>query len=161
MMPPTNARIAALFDDLADVLEIKKDGWFKIRAYRRAAEAIRGLPETLESLVREGRDLKAIPGIGEAIARKIGELVATGRVATYEREKGSLPEAFRLLVDLPGFGPKVAWRLVQETGAETREELERALVGNPPAWLSIRGEGSVEAILERLPGRLPPGVVKV
>ena len=85
VMPPTNARIAALFDDLADVLEIKKDGWFKIRAYRRAAEAIRGLPETLESLVREGRDLKAIPGIGEAIARKIGELVATGRVATYER----------------------------------------------------------------------------
>ena len=154
-MPSTNAQIAALFDDLSDVLEIKKENWFKIRAYRRAAEAIRGLSEALESLVREGRDIQAIPGVGEAIATKIGELVTTGRVATYEREKGSLTEAFQLLVDFPGFGPKVAWQITQETGAETREELESALVECPPTWLPTVGEGSVEAILEHLLGQSP------
>jgi DNA polymerase (family 10) len=153
-MPFTNAQIAALFDDLADVLEIKKERWFKVRAYRRAAEVIRGFSETLEGLVQEGRDLKAIPGIGEAIAAKTAELVTTGRVATYEREKGSLPETFRILVDLPGFGPKLAWRVVQETGAETLEELGSALAGRPPTWLPIAGEGSVEAVLERLADRV-------
>ena len=157
-MPYTNTAIAGLFDDLADILEIKKELVFKVRAYRRAAQIIRELPESLEGLVRQGLRLESIPGIGQAIAKKIAELTATGRVATYEREKAALPEAFRLLVGLPGFSPKTAWRVVQETGVTSREELERAMAQVQLEWLPATGAVSVEAI--RMGLRAEPAAVR-
>jgi DNA polymerase (family 10) len=154
-MPQTNAQIARVFDDLAEVLEIKKELVFKVRAYRRAAQVIRGLPEPLEEMVHRGRDLKGIPGVGEAIAKKVVELVATGRAATYEREKASLPPLFQLLASLPGLTPKTAWQLLQETGATTSAELEHALEGDSPAWLPLTGEGSAQALRAALHVRSP------
>jgi DNA polymerase (family 10) len=145
-MPYTNAEIAGVFEGLAEVLEIKKELVFKVRAYRRAAEVIRSLPEPLEGMVRQGRELKGIPGVGEAIAKKIAELVATGRVATYEREKSSLPPIMQLLMDVPGVSPKTAWRVLQETGATTPGELERALDSGKLAWLPAAGPGSATEV---------------
>ncbi len=77
--------------EIADLLERKKDNWFKIRAYRKAAGTIEGLPLPVEQLVAEGR-LKDIPGIGEAINKKITELVTTGKLEYLERLKAELVE---------------------------------------------------------------------
>ena len=77
--------------EIADLLEQKKDNWFKIRAYRKAAGAIEGLPLPVEQLVAEGR-LKEVPGVGEAINKKITELVATGKLEYLERVKAELVE---------------------------------------------------------------------
>ena len=77
--------------EIADLLEQKKDNWFKIRAYRKAAGTIEGLPVPVEQLVAEGR-LKEVPGIGEAINKKIAELVTTGRLEYLERLKAELVE---------------------------------------------------------------------
>ncbi len=81
-----NTEIAVAFSDIADLLKLKKDNIFKIRAYEKVAKAIEQLPVEVEQLVREGR-LKEIPGVGEAINKKITELVNTGRLEFYEKLK--------------------------------------------------------------------------
>jgi len=81
-----NAEIASVFADIAHRLELKKDNIFKIRAYRKVARSLEQLPLEVEQLVRENR-LKEIPGAGEAITKKIAELVTTGRLEYYEKLK--------------------------------------------------------------------------
>ena len=86
-----NSEIAAIFDDIAEMLKLKKDNIFKIRAYQRVARAIEELPVAVEQLVSEDR-LNEIPGAGEAITKKITELVTTGNLGYYERLKAEFPE---------------------------------------------------------------------
>ncbi|MFC1954152.1 hypothetical protein ACFLU7_01185 [Chloroflexota bacterium] len=86
-----NTEIAAVFDDIAYLLKCKKDNIFKIRAYEKVARSIESLPVEVEQLVRENR-LKEIPGAGEAITKKITELVNTGRLEYYEKLKAEFPE---------------------------------------------------------------------
>ena len=86
-----NAEIAVIFRDIADLLEKKKENWFKIRTYRKAADSIGGLSVPVEQMVTEDR-LKEISGVGEAITKKITELVTTGSLEYYERLKAELRE---------------------------------------------------------------------
>ncbi len=86
-----NTEIAAVFQDIARLLELKKENIFKIRAYRRVAPAIEQLPVEITQLAREGR-LREIPGAGEAIIKKITEMVSTGRLEFYERLKAEFPQ---------------------------------------------------------------------
>jgi DNA polymerase (family 10) len=86
-----NSEIAAVFEDIAELLKLKKDNIFKIRAYQKAARSMNQLPVEVERLADEGR-LKEIPGAGEAITKKITELLTTGKLAYYERLKTELPE---------------------------------------------------------------------
>jgi len=81
-----NIEIASIFQDIANILRTKKNNIFKIRAYEKVARSIGESTTDLEQLVAEGR-LKEIPGAGEAIARKITELVATGKLDFYEKLK--------------------------------------------------------------------------
>jgi DNA polymerase (family X) len=84
----TNAEISSIFTDIADMLTLKKENIFKIRAYEKVARSIAELKEPVEKLAAEGR-LKEIPGAGEAIQKKLTELAATGRLAFYEKLKAS------------------------------------------------------------------------
>ena len=86
-----NAEIAQVFIDIAELLKLKKDNIFKIRAYQKAARSIEEMPEEVEKLVAEGK-LREVPGVGEAITKKITELVTTGRLGYYEKLKGEFPE---------------------------------------------------------------------
>ena len=87
----TNSEIASIFNDFVEMLKLKKDNIFKIRAYQKVARAIGELTEPVEKLVAENR-LKEIPGAGEAITKKLTELVTTGRLAFYEKLKQEFPE---------------------------------------------------------------------
>ena len=91
MLPVKNAEIAAIFDDIAEMLKLKKDNIFKVRAYRKVARSIEQLPLEVEKLVREDR-LREIPGAGEAITKKITELITTGRLEYYEKLKAESPQ---------------------------------------------------------------------
>jgi DNA polymerase (family 10) len=86
-----NAEIAAIFEDIAHRLELKKDNIFKIRAYRKVARSIEQLPLEVEQLVRENR-LREIPGAGEAITKKLTELITTGKLQYYEKLKAESPQ---------------------------------------------------------------------
>ena len=85
----TNAEIAAIFEDIAGMLRVKKDNTFKIRAYEKVARSINELTVPVAQLASEGR-LKEVPGAGEAIVKKINELVTTGRLGYYEKLKAEL-----------------------------------------------------------------------
>ena len=91
----SNARwysaLVSVFADIAYLLKCRKDNIFKIRAYRKAARAIEELPVAVAELVAGDR-LREIPGVGEAITRKLTELVTTGRLGYYERLKAEFPE---------------------------------------------------------------------
>jgi DNA polymerase (family 10) len=82
----TNSEIAAVFEDIARLLPKNRENIFKIRAYQKAARAIMQFPEPVAKLVADGR-LREIPGVGAAIAKKITELVTTGKLAFLERLK--------------------------------------------------------------------------
>lgn len=86
-----NKEVAAIFEDIACRLELKKDNIFKIRAYRKVARSIEQLPVEVEQMAREGR-LREIAGAGEAIAKKITELITTGRLEYYEKLKAESPQ---------------------------------------------------------------------
>ncbi|MCL0041355.1 hypothetical protein M1N08_01210, partial [Dehalococcoidia bacterium] len=86
-----NSQIAKVFADIADLLELKGENRFKIRAYQKVVRSIEHLPVEVEQLVAEDK-LREIPGVGEAIAKKITELVTTGRLGYYEKLKAEFPE---------------------------------------------------------------------
>jgi len=86
-----NSEVAGVFQEIADFLELKKDNVFKVRAYQKADKSIGELPVDVEQLAREDK-LKEIPGVGEAITKKITELVTTGRLKYYEKLKAEVAE---------------------------------------------------------------------
>ena len=85
-----NAEIARIFHDIAEMLTLKKESIFKIRAYQKVARAIEELPIPVTRLAAEGR-LKEITGAGEAITGKITEMITTGKLEYYEKLKKELP----------------------------------------------------------------------
>ncbi len=144
-----NAAVAKVFEDIADLLELKEENAFKIRAYQKAARTIENLPVEVSQLLAEGK-LREIPGIGEALEKKITELVTTGRLGYYEKLRDEFPEGISLLMEIPGIGPKTALRLSQELGISTIDELERAASNGRVAALYRFGEKTAENILRRV-----------
>jgi len=144
-----NPAIAQVFQDMADLLELKDDNPFKVRAYRRAASTIVGLPVELELLHMEGR-LRDVPGVGEAISTKISELLTTGQLKAYDRLRAEFPEDILTLVAIPGVGPKTAILLYRELGISSVDELEKALMGGQVAALHRLGEKAAENILNHI-----------
>ena len=87
----TNLEIAAIFRQLADLLIQKKENWFKIRSYRKVAEEIEKLAEDISMVSNENR-LREIPGVGDAIEKKIKEILATGKLQLIDRLKSEIAE---------------------------------------------------------------------
>jgi len=119
-----NFQIASIFNQIADLLEIKEDNPFKIRAYRRAAQNLESLTENLEILAQEDR-LQEIPGIGKDLSEKIKEFIVKGKISSFEELKKSIPEGVMQMLEIPGVGPKTAKMLYEEVGIKTIEELEK------------------------------------
>jgi len=123
-----NFELARLFDLMGDVLELKGENAFRIRAYRRAARNLESLTEDVEVLAREGR-LEDIPGIGADLAGKIQEYLRTGRVAEIAAATKGIPRGVVELMKVPGIGPKTAKLLYERegiTGVTRLEKLARA-----------------------------------
>ncbi len=119
-----NLAIARVFAEIGDLLEIKNENPFKIRAYRNAAETIAHHPDQIAAL-GPGERL-ALPGIGKDLAAKIGELVDTGAVAYHLELLQEFPPTILDLLHLQGVGPKTVALLYHHLGIRTLEELEAA-----------------------------------
>jgi DNA polymerase (family 10) len=145
-----NSDVAKIFQDIADLLELKGENVFKIRAYQKAARAIEYHPRELEAMIDEGEDLQSIPGVGEAIAKKAAELVTTGKLGYYENLKGEFPQGITNLLDVPGIGPKTANKLSSELGISSVDELERAINDGRVAGLFRLGERTADNILHQI-----------
>lgn len=133
-----NLRLAAIFREMADLLEVKGESVFKIRAYRRAAEQLEQLPEELGEVVRSGA-IDHLPGFGKALAAKAREFVATGQVAAHQELLAEYPPQVLELLRVPGVGPKLADRLFREAGVTSLDDLEAA--AREGRLRSLRGFG--------------------
>jgi DNA polymerase (family 10) len=125
-MPVHNADIAALFEEIADRLEIQGANPFRIRAYRNAARTLGELPQEARALLEKGEDLTRLPGIGDDLAAKVREIVDTGRCSLLERLRRELPPAVTELLQIPGLGPKRVKALYHDLEVQTVEQLYRA-----------------------------------
>ncbi|MGH9839661.1 MAG: helix-hairpin-helix domain-containing protein [Blastocatellia bacterium] len=106
----SNLEIAEVFRRLANLMELREDNPFKIRAYRTAAETIEDTQTPLADMLSAGDPsegkarLKELPGIGEAISKKIADLLATGTFKAYEEIKAEIPETTLDLLKVEGVG---------------------------------------------------------
>ena len=119
-----NPAIARIFSEIADLLEIKNENAFKIRAYRNASETIAHATDKLASCTDE--QLRAIPGIGKDLAAKIREIADTGDSRYHRELLEQFPPTILDLLHLQGVGPKTVAMLYAQLGIKTIEELETA-----------------------------------
>ena len=140
-MPVQNAEIAAMFDQAAELLEIEGENQFRVRAYRRAARVVGGLPQSVKSLLAAGRDLSELPGIGKDLAGKIAEIVATGHFKLLDQLKKKLPGELGEIAALPGLGPKRVKLLHDKLKVRTFDDLRRVV--KTGRLHEIRGFGPV------------------
>jgi DNA polymerase (family 10) len=110
---------------IANLLDLKGDSFFKTRAYRIAAQTIEVLDEDVEKLVHQGT-IESIPGIGEALAKKIKELIQTGKLDYLEQLKKEVPLGLIDLLGISGLGPKKVAALYKNLGITTLQGLKEA-----------------------------------
>jgi DNA polymerase (family 10) len=118
-----NKFVADTLSMIADLLDLKGDVFYKTRAYRLAAQNIEALDQDIETFVTQGT-LESIPGIGEALAKKITELVTTGKLMYLEDLKKEVPSGLIDLLSIPGLGPKKVAAMYSKLGITTLKELQ-------------------------------------
>lgn len=141
-----NVELADIFNNIAKILKIKDENKFKIRAYERVAAILENLPIEIETLYRSGR-LDEIPGVGPAIAQKIGELIETGRLEYYEKLKKTIPAGVLELLNVPEVGPRKAKLFYEELQIDSIDKLEEAAKKHRLQKLPKMGEKAEENIL--------------
>ena len=141
-----NQFVADVLYQIADLLDLKGEIFFKTRAYRTAAQAIEVLDEDIEVVAKEGR-LREIPGVGEALAKKIKELIDTGKLEYFEKLKKEIPMGLLNMLKIPGLGPKKVAAVYQHLGVKTIEELRQACLEGKLRTLDGFGETTENNIL--------------
>jgi len=152
-VPLHNADIAAVFEEIADLLELGDENPFRIRAYRNAARVVGGLSLDLAAKLAEGAELPKLAGIGADLSGKIREIAATGSCKLLEQLRGRFPAGITELLALPGLGPKRV-RALHEARIASLEDLRRAArAGKLPALPGF-GEKTAQRILEAVQTQL-------
>ena len=122
-------KLAELFLEIGEWLELKGDNPFKIRAYESAARVFEQLEEDPAALARNGK-LEELPGVGKAIAAKALEFFETGRIVYHDELRSSIPAVLFELVKIPGLGAKKARLIYEKLGVQSIGELEYACKEN-------------------------------
>ena len=141
-----NKLIAGIFRDIAQMLEIKGENFFRIRAYEKAAENVESLPDDIEAFAKEDK-LKDIPGIGKDLEEKIKEIVSTGELKYLEELKKDIPEGLLEMLNVPGIGPKTAKLLYEKLDIQDVVMLERMAHAGKIRGLPGMGKKTEENIL--------------
>ncbi len=120
-----NREVAAILEEVANILEILGDNPYKIRAYRKAAHSICELGEDLEDLWRQGK-LHTVDGVGKAIQSKIEEILQTGSLKYHQELLDRVPRGVLRMLDLPGLGPRTVRVIYEHLGITNLNDLLEA-----------------------------------
>ncbi|GAA1012882.1 DNA polymerase/3'-5' exonuclease PolX [Acrocarpospora pleiomorpha] len=134
-MARANDEAAAALEEYAELFALNGGDAFRVRSYQKAAKSIAGHPEDLRSV-----PVRQIPGVGEAIAKKVEEFLARGSFRQLDDLRGKVPDGVRRLTRIPSLGPKKALFLFQELGVDSPEALAEAIRGGRLA--GVRGFGA-------------------
>jgi len=148
----TNAELAAVLSEMADLLEIGGENHFRVLSYRRAAEVVAGAGREISALLaEEGPDaLEELPGIGKGLAQHLAELAATGELAEHNELKSQYPPGLLEMLRLPGLGPKRLALIYRELGVGSVEELAEVARAHRLRDLPGMGAKSEENLLHGL-----------
>ena len=149
-MPVHNADVAAIFEEIADLLDLNGANEFRIRAYRNAARTLGQLSQPVTDLIEEGADLSELPEIGDDLAGKIETIVETGTLPLLEELEEKIDPAMVELMDVPGLGPKRVRALHEELGITTRADLKAAAEEGRIRAVKGFGEKTEQNILKGL-----------
>jgi DNA polymerase (family 10) len=150
-----NREIAAVFEEISNLMRILQDDpkWtFKSAAYDRAKRSIESYPERLEDLARDPhRKLTEIPGVGEDLAKKILELVETGKCQYHEEQLAKIPGSLLELLQLQTVGPQKVRLFYKELDIKSIDDLEAAAKAGRLrnlAGMSVKSEENILKALE-------------
>ncbi len=143
----TNKELAAIFNSIADLLEIKGEVVYKVLAYRRAATSLEDYTPELAEVWRASGKLPKLAGVGEALAGKLEELLTTGKLAFYEKLKQEVPAGVAEMLAIPDVGPKRAALFWKQLGLVSVAQLEAAARGGKLRDLPGMGEKSEAKII--------------
>ncbi|MBN2317390.1 MAG: DNA polymerase/3'-5' exonuclease PolX [Sedimentisphaerales bacterium] len=121
-----NKDIADVFEQVADLLEIKGDNPFRIRAYRNAARTVGNLSRNVSDLISQEEDLTQYPGVGKDLAGKIEQVATTGELKLLERLRRQIPGELSELMKIPGLGPKRVATMYHELDISKPDQLQKA-----------------------------------
>src|SRR5215470_2796562 len=142
----TNTELSALFERIANLLDISGEQGFRVNAYHRAARVVKDLPKDVAAMLAEG-SLAEVDGIGKGMLEKIEQYVRTGKIDKHEELAATVPAGLPALLDIPGMGPKKVAIVWKELGVETLEALKQAIASGAAAKLKGFGEKSVAQIM--------------
>ena len=142
----SNEKIAQILYEIADLLELKGVE-FKPRAYRRAARSIEELDKDIVELSKDGK-LQEIPGVGQAIAKKVVEIVRSGDLNYLKQLREEFPAGLLQIMEVPEIGPKTTMRLYKDLRITNLHELKKAAEEHKVRELRGFGERSEETILK-------------
>lgn len=151
-----NYLVSFIFSDIADMLEIKGENIFKIRAYRKAARTVANLTDDIENLVKTS-SISSIEGIGKALEEKIKEIIKSGTCEYYEKLKSEVPKGLVEMLKIPGLGAKRIRTIYERLNITTIDELEQAakqckLRGLP--GIGVKTEQSILKGIQMLKGKI-------
>ncbi len=149
-MPLHNSDIADKFNRVADLLDIKGENPYRIRAYRNAAQTISGLSRSVAESVENEEDLSELSGIGKDLAGKIEEIVKTGGLEQLRQLEKEVPTGLLQLLSIEDLGPKRVKQLHEEIGVKSIEDLEKAAKEGKIQQMEGFGKKTAEKILEAI-----------
>ncbi len=144
----TNQEISKILSQTADMLEIKGENPFKIRAYRNVAKIIENSSKDFEKLVKDGFDLTKIPGIGKDLSEYIKEIVLTKKFSKLEELKKEIPVGLLEMLSIEGLGPKRVKQIYDAFGVTSLEELKKYAESGELDKLPGFGPKLIEKILK-------------
>lgn len=145
-MDVSNQKIADMFNEMADLLDIEGDNPFRVRAYRNASRIVSDFPQKITDLVAQGKDLTQWPGIGKSLAEKIATIVKTGRLPQLEVEEKRIPPVLVELTKISGLGPKRIKAIYYAYHVKSIAELQKLAEEGKIAALPGFGEKTESAI---------------
>ncbi len=146
-----NGSIADIFDEMAELLELRGENQFRVRAYRNGSKTIRELTEQVSDILADSsRDLRKFPGIGDTLADKCKVMVETGKLPQLEELRANTPAVLVKMTRIPGVGAKKAMLLQKELGIQSLEDLRQACLDQKVRVLKGFGAKTEEAILAGL-----------
>jgi hypothetical protein len=153
-MGVSNAKIGAYLDEIARLRQLHGDSSFRVAAYRNAAITVRNCQRSVAEIYEQDgqRGLRQLPAVGTSLARRIAEIVRSGRSRLLERL--SHQKRADLLATLPSVGPRLAGRIQATLGTDSLEELLRAAHDGRLRRVEGLGRKRVQAIRESLASRL-------
>ncbi|MBU1104984.1 DNA polymerase/3'-5' exonuclease PolX [Candidatus Parcubacteria bacterium] len=143
----SNAHISQMFKEIASAYQILGKSFFRTRAYQNASSIIGSLSSDVKSLWEES-GLDSIQGLGDTTKSYLDEYFRTGHIVHFDTVKSQMPPGMFVLLDIPGIGPKTAYRLSKELGITSREDLIKACKQEAVANLTGFGEKSQSDILK-------------